>query len=78
MDRFKPITNKQFAEFIQEQQQQEHFNGNVYDFTHGFIDNLNKLFEDTFYERNIDWNDYHHPEDIDWDSVPAPTPPEDY
>jgi hypothetical protein len=42
---FKPITNQQFAEFIREQQRLDYFDGNIYDFTAGFITNLNKLYE---------------------------------
>lgn len=57
-DKPKPITNQQFAEFIRDQISKELFFGNVYDFTDGFIQNLNQLYEDTFYDRNIDFNDY--------------------
>jgi heme oxygenase len=77
-DKPRPITVEQFTKFIQEQQSKEFFYGELGDFSLAFVENLNKLYEDTFYERNIDWNAYQAAKEIDWDNVGAPVPPEDY
>lgn len=43
---FKPITVEQFKEFVNQQINQEFYLGHSKDFTLGFINNLNQLFEE--------------------------------